>query len=412
VLNMKISNILTLSSKNVIRQKKTRYSILFFCISTLLIIFVFSFRTTMVEYLETGIKRDINYRTIFVSYDYDNEQESDVIKELEKIEHIVSVFSDNSYYTVLNITKIGTNNVTGDFFLKGGIKETIPSIIIGQLPTKDNEIVCPVNFYPNSDTEMLSKVNSDDIIHLNKKIDSLFQTNYFVLNGMENLSGIDVNKELKLVGLYQNSGTYIDENVCYTTHNTVYNITKDSCKNLDLSEQYGSIIIQIDNTKNLESVTNAISEKGYMASLAFQVNTTFFDLISLASIIITFVALLLVGIIIFSIHRKSLNEKSYEIALYRTLGYNKKDIENIILCESLITGGISIILSIIITLIFIGTIILIRIFKPFIFSKMVIFINLFSIIISIVIMLIASIINNLLYQQTITKASIIGDLKC
>ena len=236
---------------------------------------------------------------------------------------------------------------------------------------------------------------------LNKKI--IIDSNFKINDGKTN--------ELKIIGIYQNSPNFVDENVCYANYNTVESINKSMNPTLSWNSENDSTMVQVDNAKNVSKVEQKIYELGYPSTRAFMVDTALFSTLHYGALMISSIVILLAVIIITLINRKRLKDKLREINIYRSIGYNNNDIKKIIICENLIIGIISLILSLLITIILVSILICIQNYKPYIFSKLPIEISYISFVVAILLVFIVSFIAIIINQKRLFSSSIIEGIK-
>lgn len=403
---MKNKDLVNLSLKNVIRNKKNIFNVLLLSMFIILIIFVFSLDKSFNSYLKNGIEKNISYRTLFVN-NLSNDKLDTFFKNLNSINHVVAVFPDSQYLTAISFSKIGNTDLKGSFLLQGAQKNTAPEVAFGtNLSESDpNSIICPINFYPKDNVDELNSINKNTIINmnsfLNKKI--IIDSNFKINDGKTN--------ELKIIGIYQNSPNFVDENVCYANYNTVESINKSMNPTLSWNSENDSTMVQVDNAKNVSKVEQKIYELGYPSTRAFMVDTALFSTLHYGALMISSIVILLAVIIITLINRKRLKDKLREINIYRSIGYNNNDIKKIIICENLIIGIISLILSLLITIILVSILICIQNYKPYIFSKLPIEISYISFVVAILLVFIVSFIAIIINQKRLFSSSIIEGIK-
>lgn len=403
---MRNKDLVNLSLKNVVRNKKNIFNILLLSMFIILIIFVFSLDKSFNSYLKNGIEKNISYRTLFVN-NLSNDKLDTFFKNLNSINHVVAVFPDSQYLTAISFSKIGNTDLKGSFLLQGAQKNTAPEIAFGtNLSESDpNGIICPINFYPKDNVDELNSINKNTIINmnsfLNKKI--IIDSNFKINDGKTN--------ELKIIGIYQNSPNFVDENVCYANYNTVESINKSMNPTLSWNSENDSTMVQVDNAKNVSKVEQKIYELGYPSTRAFMVDTALFSTLHYGALMISSIVILLAVIIITLINRKRLKDKLREINIYRSIGYNNNDIKKIIICENLIIGIISLILSLLITIILVSILICIQNYKPYIFSKLPIEISYISFVVAILLVFIVSFIAIIINQKRLFSSSIIEGIK-
>ena len=142
-----------------------------------------------------------------------------VRNELEKIEHVVGVFHNTTWQNGAIIEQFKKDNKRdGRINLRAATNGSLPQIVErSSFPTDNNAyyIICPENFLPMGAN--LKKYNRFDMVNLKPYLNKKITLKYMDYNTMnENLE-----LSLKLIGIYKNSVTSIDENVCYVKEDTL-----------------------------------------------------------------------------------------------------------------------------------------------------------------------------------------------
>ena len=181
----------------------------------------------------------------------------------------------------------------------------------------------------------------------------------------------DIEIDLKLVGIYKNSNSLTDENICYVQEETLYNMyLKQNNISLENNEMINSsFYVQVDKYENKEQVKKVLENYGYkvesITEIAYEDFNKISSNISNINIILNF---LVFGLLFLSLLKHFHDNLRYYNLLY-CLGYSKINIYFI----NVISNFILIIISSIITLfisIFLSKIFdIILYFKPLIFSK-------------------------------------------
>lgn len=357
--------------KNIFIEKGNIKTIVIIVLVLLILNVLFSFALTINNFAEYSIKKNIDYRTFFVIRD-DLISESDAIKELKTINHVIEVFPDSYYYTVLDVTG---NTFTGDFIIYGATKNTAPNVSKGNFFEDKFEIICPEKFFPKSDLSEEKNLTKESFIDMNKYINKTITISYNKYTDVENSIFEEKNINLKVVGTYKNSNTLIDENICYANHNLVGNINNDIYENIDMSSQINSIMVQIDSIEHINDVVDEIISLGYSPSQALSFNPTFLNIIKIASYVLTFLGIVfIISIFVFN-NKRNFNDYANEVKLLSFLGFNQNQIKKIISLKKYTLCGISLcIFFIIVLIIYIFYNILIN-YKPLLFTKLPISIN-------------------------------------
>lgn len=193
----------------------------------------------------------------------------------------------------------------------------------------DYEIICPKLFTPNNDVYNNYNTKMDDIIYTENIINTnipIYLKNV-IYNGFDK-EVID-NKEVDLlvVGSYDSAKYKTANNVCFIneeSYNEIVDFTIIDDTSLILQTQ-----VIIDEFSNINKVTNSLDELGF----TYHTKTTLdVDLITILSEITFVILFITIIIIFFSINfniKRNLSKKEEEIFLYRTIGYENKDIKRI-----------------------------------------------------------------------------------
>lgn len=394
--------------KNIINDKnKIKISIILILVS-IIIVFLFSFHSTITTFFINGIVKDPGYRTLFVLRDENLYTEKQVINQLKKIDHVIKVFPDNEYFTILNIKN---NDFQGTINLNGSSNETRPLISYGNDIKNDNEIICPEKFFPDENIRENKNIKTKDFIDMKKYINKKITASYKKIIDENNMSYQKKQFNLKVVGTYKNNPAFIDESSCYGTYNLIGKISNDIYENIDMSSQINSIMVQIDSNKYINDVINEINKNGHYVSQSLSFDDTLLNIVNKSMYLILAISFIfIISVVIY------LNKKDYEISILkinilRAIGFKNKDIFKINYFEKNILGiFIFIILLFIISILYIGYKILIY-FKPFVFAKIPITINMYSILIAMFIIFISLNLYAFMFNKKLTKISVIEGLK-
>ena len=399
--------------KNIKHNKIKRREIIILTMSLLLVMIVFSFKFSINEYINDGIKNDIAYRTLFIDINpYVFTDSEEVVDLLKDINHVDDAFSNEYYSTVLYIEQLGNvkmNQHSNSFFIIGVNENTLPVVKYGRKIENDNEIICPINFYPSDNIDDIKKIKRDSIIKMTKYLNSDIKAEYYIYE-MDGES-IEEKINLKLVGIYENNYSYIDENVCYASRNLIKEIYNTAYQNIDFSGIYSSINIQVDSISNIDYVRSKVESLGYNVSQALSLKENFINSIIIGSYLIVIFIILFNVIIINYLNKKQNKEKQREISILLSLGFSKKDVRKLNFLENLYISLISIVISLVI---FGFIFILFKIFvyyNPFIFQKIPIKFNLVSIFIVLIILFVANVVNLKHLNKKILCKSIINIMK-
>lgn len=393
-----MGRIFMLSLKNFIRKKTNIFNAILIGLIMGLTILISTYRSTMNNFVNNDIKNDFYYNTILVGKsDNDGDlkySQEEIRAELNSIDNVVGVFAVTSRYNGLVSKQFAINNLSGRTELYAANNKSLPEIVEGSnFPDEyNNYIICPQNFYPN-DFEY-DNLTRDKFLKisdfLNKDIE--FEYSNFKTNEKRTI-------KYKLIGIYKNNPTSIDENVCFVNEESlleVYKFEREGQKNFDIEDQK-AFYVQINNAKNLDSVYDTLKNKGYMVNPTSFIDYSIFDNMLKKNIQISFILYIIIFVVVLLILRKNYdgNKKMYVILNY--IGYQKNNIKKLELCHNIIFFVVSSILTIIMSKI-IGYMLQILVYyKPLIFEKKMLIIDnsslLYLLFIFFIITITASIIN-------------------
>ena len=379
-----MNNYFYLATKNVFNTKTTIKKILLLGFSIFLLIFIFSFKSSMLTYINEGIKKNLDYKSLSVDQDFDTNTKK-IIESFKKIKHVNDAFLDN-----YNLMVVYTNTFShsGSFYLKSINKKDSPNLIKGNFFSDENEIICPQNFYPNDNLEG-NIINYKYLIKMNNYINKDIDISYNIYNHDETF----IKKDAKLLisGIYENNSSYIDENICYCSLNLIKKIYDESYKNINQENVLSSIIVRVDNTENIDYVKSEITNLGYTAFPIIQLKNSFINTIKILIYIVMIFIIILVVVIINFINKKNIDAKKKTFIIYKSCGFTRVQMIKILIMENLIIGCLSLLCTLTF-IIFLFAILNVLVYhNPFIFSKFPIILNLKSVLFFIVIMLLVSV---------------------
>ncbi len=387
-------------------KEKKKIIIILICIS-LLLISSFSFKSTMDTYINKGIKEDIWYRSIYVDVNEKIMSEEETIKNLEELKHVDNVILDNEFYITANINH---EHFKGDFWLLGSNEKTRPKVSQGKNIENDNEVICPSRFYPEDNLEEITNLTNNDFIDMTKFIGTNIDISYNQYVD-ENLFEVNtISKKLTIVGTFDNNSYYSDENKCYVNNLLVQTINEESFKYIDIENQLSSIIVQVDNTDNVETVIEQIIDLELTASRVTYVNSKIISIVNIIIYIILAVSLIFSLIIINNIYMKDINNSLSKFNILRTVGFRKRDLVKLNIFENnFLALIITMILLIIIITIYVIYNILIF-YRPYLFLKIPIVISIESIIFSILLIFVSLNLTTKKVNGKLTNSTIIEGL--
>lgn len=270
-------------------------------------------------------------------------------KEIKTIKGFLHILKVYPYYKDLSVTMVkGIDNFSGSgFILKSEPKQLLPSITNGKT---FNELDKNVAIIP-------SKIRVGSSLHGNyKKIENTYIGKELTFRFVSEKSDKFFLYKCKIVGIY-NSDDIPD------TGNVVFVPINDLFKNLSLQYQKKRgqlfqskdellITAFIDDYKNVKSVISKLSNiNGYTVNYIKdnRVEISSFKLILLISRIINVMIILVIFVICMVVIEKVINNKVYDIALFKAIGYRDLHIFLMIFLEIFIIVIIAYCISVLIS---------------------------------------------------------------
>lgn len=316
---MKYNNLISLSLKNLIRDKKNLISIIIISFAFALVILCFSMQESLHSYWDTSVKKLVDYRTYVVSFDKKKYTSNDAIKKVKGINHVVESFDEKSYLVSMRVKNKKITSANNGIFLIGTIPEPIKLVLGDKLNNgKDNEnqIICAKQFYPyteyNQKDYLLSKsIDISNMLGKNLKLS-------FITSNQEEL--------FRVVGLYDAKENHTEGNVCYTTPEVVAKMNNKYQAEI-FTEDNNIVYMVIDNIDNKELVAKELKKLGFkIENSTLKINKDIGNkIINLMFLIAGIIVLLTTSLIIFlSVKRFYKRRRDYSIM--KTTGYSDAQI--------------------------------------------------------------------------------------
>lgn len=372
---------------------------------SIIVISIFSFNQSIMRYLYDGIMKGFNYNYYFITYTDSGDSREKVIENLKQMDHIDDVFIDDYQLYSLYLNKIANNSVNGSFYLVGTTNEYLSKAFDLNVNLNNNEVICPRAFYPSDNIEGNRFISAKNIISMDNMINQNINAYYYRYIDDYNSEKQEIN--LKLINTYSNNENLIDENICYASRDVIKHIFDDAYKNIDLSNQTGSIIISIDKQDNYKNIESQIEEYDYEISGSFVLNNNFLSFIKVISYVIILCSIVFVLIFTLNINKKRLIDRTKEFGILRSMGSTKRNISCILIVETCITFIVSMVFSLIFIIILYSIIRIVVGMYPFVFDKIPIIINYTSFIVYMLLILIILIIENVLFAKKIFRQDIL-----
>ncbi len=212
--------------------------------------------------------------------------------------------------------------------------------------------------FTNVDNELINLSEGRFINEENEII--VFKNSDINLNDSLKVKIDDKNYILKVVGIYE-------ETNLFNLNNTLIFTSKKLIESIKDEEINNNILIKATDFKNISNIVKEISNKGGYDIYLYENNYTLLNrhLNFTENIdIFVFIIMIFIFAFIFLINLVILNDFKYDIAILKTVGYNKFDILKILVIFSIILFIISFFISIIfsfITVLFLSNIIVLNI---------------------------------------------------
>lgn len=354
----------------ILRKKSTILTFILIGISMSLILILSSYYATSYNGYYGEIRENIYYNTYWVTTDNEKNNISDIKRTLENVEHIVGIFSEQLWINGGIIEEFKKNDkVDGRINLQVANNQTLPEIVEGSdFPIKEgNYIICPQNFIPTGGT--LEKYSRFDMLNLKEYLGKKINLNY--MNFLTDREDLEI--DLELVGIYKNSNSLTDENICYVQEETLHNMylkqNNISVENKNNEMTTSSFYVQIDKYENKEQVKKMLENYGYKVESITEVAYEDFDKISSNIATINIVLNFLIFGLLFLSLLKLLHDNLRYYNLLYYLGYSKINICIINTTSNFILIFISSIITLFISTFLSKAFNIILYFRPLIFSK-------------------------------------------
>lgn len=402
-------DLLKRSIKSIFRNKINFLCIFLLAVSSSIIIFGFSYLNSITNLWNDWTNKAVDFRTFVVTYDYDNLSEDEAIEKLSQFNHILEVTKSSGYIISGNAFEYIDDDNDGEISLRGVTKNSINVVAGSDLSGNKNEIICAINFNPNSKIYQ-SDFAKDTSIDLSNQIGKTMKIKFAGSNNYE---------ELTIVGLYDSDYDYSAGDTCYATFETVRNLNETYQPDVFDAEKISQdgietklpIYFIIDNAKNTDYVLENLESNGFYAERVITINTKTGDSIIKVLMILACIMCLLSFIIILLNNLNRINNRKKEFAIMKSVGYTQKNINELLYTESLLMSIISVFLSVIFS-----SIALFIMKKYFLttsveFSRMNLNISLLSIIISCLIVIVISFLSSHISVKKIEEINIISLLR-
>ncbi len=335
-------DLLKYSLIKVIRNKKSLCFISIVIISTILILATLVINSNIISFVNASINQNIGFRTLSVSVKVDSKDLGK--EEITQVDHVLEVY--NSFYdSVLVDSDFSTDNLNGKVDLLYGSEYTLPQIISGDTFNSNEKgvAICPVSFYPD-DSIYTMQMNQDYLINGYEILNKTFNIKYYSYeyDGFKVNKKEEFTKELKIIGLYDNTLNINLNNQCYISIEDMKDILDIAIIEGVNESSYHAFYVVVDKVTNINKVVEELNTLGfYNIDMKNSIDTEMVGIIQVSCFIILFIVVTsIIMISSFYIKKRIVNERKI-IGSLRTCGFNKKTIKNIYLTEIFLTTCIA-----------------------------------------------------------------------
>lgn len=316
-------------------------NIIFIFIMTLIITIIISC-ITLINFVSSFKVDSLNEehgRTLVIN----NPKNEENIQKIKNLKHVELLESQKYLYgDEKNTTYKGEGYINGTIYFLPLLRDEDIKIKLGRKILNEGEAVCSHKLYPKSlYTNSLKKdINSSLIMHgkniVNKNFKIELNDNY---NNLE--------KDFKIVGTFANK-ELTELNICYVSKSDFDKITYKL-------KEYDSLIVRVDNYKNIDKVIKELESLGYASIKVVTQDEQILGYMIYIPLFIGIIVLLIAINIMYNFINKRSKYNMVNYGILKSCGYTNKNIINLEFKENLILYFISLSFSLIIY--FIGCII-------------------------------------------------------
>lgn len=341
---MKFKDLLNLSFKKFIRKKSNILCIFMLFITSLLIMFSFSFQSSLDIYWKEAVEELVDYRTYYVNYDYDKMTEDEALSEIKKLKHIEAVAPNSSHLISLVTSEYVNNKVSGDFYLIGTIDDPVQVIkgrTFNEKSVENKEIICPKQFLPDvSSYSEEYEVNS--VIDLESEVGKQIELSFVG------------NKEQKdkytLIGVYDSELYKTNGNKCYAPFELVrqQNLKYQPEAFASNNSTFYPIIVVVDDIDNINSVETELEKNNFSLSYPTQqINAYVGNKVINLSMLLSCLLVIFSFMIIILLLSRNINNDREQIGILKASGFSDNQISLMYVLELIYCFVISIIMGVI-----------------------------------------------------------------
>ena len=327
-----IKDFVSNSLRELKRNKKNKILVLIFTLLFFLLFVDLIIVKNFYEYYDYAVDRNINFRIFNVFYR--NTTKSEAIAELSSVEHVSEVYDSFYDLAILN-TNLTDNGENGVIALIYGSKNTAPKSIKGknidELAT--GEIICPYEFYPDSDYGNPLNIDEDKFLKGDEILSKKLVGQYYHLTSeivdnklVENKESLT--KELKIVGLYDESIFQNGINACYGTLKDIKDIVDESTSSLKEEGAYPLHVV-VDMEKNVNDVYKKIRQLGkydISSNTVAYIDKSFVSILFSVTFIFALAIVITILLILKNYIKKKIKSQANDLGILRACGYTKKQV--------------------------------------------------------------------------------------
>lgn len=357
---MKLFDIATYSFIKTKRNKKNIFFILLLGFCTVILIGILTFKTLYFTNLNLNFEQNISGRRLAVLPNSDN-----VIKygndynydysSIKNLDHVLDMYRlEHDYYDFESST-FKNDSYTGFIELRYGSKYTIPKVSNGEVFKEDDTgvAICAKNFYPSIPD------NTDSLISANymdgdKLIGTTFDLTADVYKRIDDkLTKVDVyQKTFKIIGTFDSSKTGDIPQTCYISEKDMQDIHDSVTKDV-FANNVNSMLVLVDERKNLDNVTKEIEALGFTVERELIQDTKLLDQLIKTGTVFIIIVLVSIGFLTLFYIKKTNEDDRISTGILKSIGYSNNDIVKFQLLKMFNLTVISIVFGFVIFLILI-----------------------------------------------------------
>lgn len=321
---MKFSSLLLLIRASINKNKaKNIFFALFLTLCVVVTTLTVATTIPLWDNVENKINNHIYYRTCVINFDNEAVMEQKMPK-ISELEHIVEIYDQPEDVKAYETTGIFENELT----LTSPVHGANPIITSGRNIEIDetNVALVPEKIKEYSETK-----------HKMQEIDGKSLVGKTLC-----FNAGDSNYSVEVVGTYSLTDPMFDGKQVIVPGKQL--ATFDNSAEFMEEEQVIQKNIRVDNYKNLQSVKDAVDKMNVDCYEAYQLN---FDVETyrIAAIILTimvFLFILMIFVAVTAFVNSHIKARTIELALFRALGYNSKNIFMLLFAEYVFIGAIAV----------------------------------------------------------------------